>query len=282
MPGLITLLTDFGLADSYVAAMKGALLQRNPAATIVDITHTIPPQDIFLAAFTLGTAHPAFPEGTIHVVVVDPEVGTERRALLLRTPHAIFLAPDNGVLAFVLNTYGAIVTNVVPQQSPHGPPPTSEVATTTPLEAWEITNQNLFRTPVSHTFHGRDIFAPVAAALSKGLQPEEVGPRVKTVHTFALPHPRKDVRGNLIGTVLHVDQFGNLISNLRVTDIPQTSATFHIAGRDVGGLRATYAEGDELMAIEGSSGYIEVAARNGSAAQKLGVGRGTRLHVTGR
>lgn len=279
MPGLITLLTDFGDDDGYVAAMKGVILERNPSATIVDITHHIPPQDIPAAAFILSAAYPYYPQGAIHVTVVDPGVGTQRHALLLRTPEALFLAPDNGVLAYVLDAYGVVATGNVQLQSPHGPPPTLPARVTPPLEAWSITRKELFRGTVSQTFHGRDIFAPVAAALSKGLSPEEVGPRVEQVEIFPLLRPHKDTKGNIFGAVLHVDRFGNLITNIQDQHIPSGEVRLHIAGRSILGLSSSYTAGGELLAIVGSSGYVEIAARNGSAAQKLGVGRGTQLMV---
>ena len=279
MPGVITLLTDFGSQDAYVAAMKGTVLSIAPSATLVDITHSIPPQDIYAAAFTLGASHAFFPRRTIHVVVVDPGVGTPRRALLLQTPDALFLAPDNGVLTYVVEAFRDAHPNTAPTGHLSTPPPPVSVPVPASLRAYTLANKALFRPQISQTFHGRDIFAPVAAHLSLGVPPEAVGPLWEEITVFALPHPQHNQDGSLTGTIIHVDTFGNLITNLKTEVLPKGDLEFMVGGRTISGLRRSYEGGGELLAIVGSSGYLEVAAENGSAAQLLGIGRWSPVRV---
>ena len=204
MPGLvITLLTDFGLADSYVGAMKGVVLGINPQANLVDLTHDVSPQNVLQGAFLLGTAWPYFPDGTIHLAVVDPGVGTERRALLLEGHGHLFLAPDNGILSFVL-----------PQEET-GTSPFQPYLARVPegFRAYALTDPRYWRHPVSDTFHGRDIFAPVAAHLSLGLAAEEVGEPVDSLIRLAIPVPQWQ-GDRLLGHVLHIDRFGNVVTSV--------------------------------------------------------------------
>lgn len=250
---IITLLTDFGGGDAYVAAMKGVILGIAPQATIVDVTHEVPARDIQAGAFILSTVYPYFPPDTIHVAVVDPGVGTSRRALLVDTPPGRFLAPDNGLLTYVLADLAG------------------------EARAYALENTRLFLTNVSHTFHGRDVFAPVAARLVAGLPATEVGPTVSDVYTFPVPAPQRRAQGSVAGTVLHVDTFGNLITNVREKDFPAGDVRVLVAGRTVPGLSFSYQSGGELLAIIGSSGRLEIAARNGSAAVLLGVTRGAEV-----
>ena len=263
MAGIITLTTDFGLTDAYVAAMKGVILSINPRANLIDICHTIKPQNIPQAAFVLSTAYRFFPKKTIHLVVVDPGVGSERRAIILRTPSADFVAPDNGVLSYVIQQSLAkpIANKVNRQQVELGPE----------LEAVAITKPEFWRSPVSPTFHGRDIFAPVAARLSLGFPPISFGEAINSVTMLPLPHPYQASDGSLVGHILHIDSFGNLITNIKSDDLPQTKGaiTIEVGNRLISGLSRTYAEGERLLALIGSSGYLEIALTGGSACALL-------------
>lgn len=268
-PAIITLTTDFGAADVYVAAMKGVILSINRQAAIVDITHAVRPQRVEQAVFLLQEAWPFFPEGTIHVVVVDPGVGTARRALAVKTEAGIFVGPDNGVLSAAL-----------PQEI--RPPQASPVQLPRGYQAVALTNPAYFHQPVSTTFHGRDIFAPVAAHLSLGVPLAEVGEPVHSV--FALPPLRAPRRadGSIHGRVLHVDTFGNLITDIHSQDIGDPlRTTVDIAGRRIIGLSHHYQERPGLLALVGSSGYLEIALPNASAAQELGADVGTPVTVLG-
>ena len=198
--GIITLTTDFGTSDTYVAEMKGVILGINAGARIVDITHQVPPQDISEGAYAIGRSHLAFPAGTVHVVVVDPGVGSSRDAIVVTTPSGIFVAPDNGVLTNILNRKaggdGGAVTPL-----PEG------------YRAYRLTNSGYWRHPVSSTFHGRDVFAPVAAHLTIGAPPSDMGEEAGSV--VALSHNQVRREGtSLTGRVQHVDRFGNLVTNI--------------------------------------------------------------------
>lgn len=249
---LISLLTDFGYS-AYVGVMKGVILSINPEAKVVDLCHEIAPQDIRQAAFVLYTSYKYFPPDTIHVVVVDPGVGTSRNALIVVTEKARFVAPDNGVLGFVLEAEE--------------------------FKAFRLNNPRYWLPHVSTTFHGRDIFAPVAAHLSKGVPPEEMGEPLEQITPLAFPQPRK--KGNsIVGEVLFVDRFGNLITNIKGTDLPPGLPTVEIKGRSIRGLSNSYAEAEGLLALIGSSGYLEIAFKNGSAATELQAGTGCEVRVT--
>ena len=257
---IVTLLTDFGLRDHYVASMKGVMLSINTALHFIDISHLIPAQDIFTGAFTLGQAFPCFPPGTIHLAVVDPGVGTARKALIVSARGHYFVAPDNGVLSYVL-------------------------LADEDFAAYEITADHYFRKPVSSTFHGRDVFAPVAACLSQDIPLEKFGPRLENPVRLTIPTPSK-LRETLIqAAVLAVDQFGNLITNLRPEEVPAYGDTSGrtckiLAGkREITSFRGTFAEGKsgELFAVPGSSGYLELVVRGGSAASELGLKSGAPI-----
>lgn len=252
---LITLTTDFGMDDPYVATMKGVILSVNPQVAIVDICHTIKPQNIAQAAFLLSTTYHYFPAGTIHVVVVDPGVGTERKAILLITPQAFFLAPDNGVLSYVIE-----------EASPE-------------LEVIALTNPRFWLSPVSDTFHGRDIFAPVAAHLSLGIPPRELGDPIPSILTFPIPQPQTGEDGVLIGHILHIDRFGNLIADIKREDLPTGRLFIEVCGHIIDDLSQSYDEGEELLAIIGSSGRLEVSVKNGSAARFLRAKMGDEVKV---
>jgi len=273
MGAIITLTTDFGLSDAYVAAMKGAILGINPEATLVDICHTIKPQNISQGAFVLNTAYQFFPQKTIHLVVVDPGVGTERRAIILRTPSADFVAPDNGVLSYVIQELSTkpVADNDNLQQRELEPK----------LEAVAITKSQFWRTPVSSTFHGRDIFAPVAALLSLGFPPINFGEAITSLTMLPLPQPHRRPDGSLVGHVLHIDNFGNLITNIKSSDLSPTKEpiTIGVGNQIISGLSGTYAEGRGLLALIGSSGYLEVSVRGGSASAFLDAEVGSEVRL---
>jgi len=267
---LITLTTDFGLEDAYVGVMKGVILGINPAASIVDLCHAVPPQDVRAAAFLLHTAWRYFPPGTIHVVVVDPGVGSQRRAIAVDVGAATFVAPDNGVLSYVL-------------------------AKVKEARAVHLTNQRYWLPKVSATFHGRDIFAPVAAHLSLGVPLAELGEPLSLgeLVTFPLPRPERQActersergNGNWVGHVVHVDHFGNLVTDLEAEAIGDTQAVvIEVGGRRIVGVRRTYADGTpgEPMALIGSSGRLEIAVPGGQAARRLKaqIGDQVRLYRT--
>ncbi|MFB0559194.1 MAG: S-adenosyl-l-methionine hydroxide adenosyltransferase family protein [Dehalococcoidales bacterium] len=273
MGAIITLTTDFGLTDAYVAAMKGVILDINPEAKLIDICHTIKPQNIPQAAFVLGTVYQFFPHKTIHVVVVDPEVGTERRAIILRTPSADFVAPDNGVLSYVI------------QQSSTRPAGENVSRQQVELEPWleavAITKPQFWQSPVSPTFHGRDIFAPVAARLSLGFPPIDFGEAITSVVMLPLPHPYQASDGSLVGHILHIDSFGNLITSIKSDDLPQRkqAITIEVGNQLIHGLSRTYAEGGELLALIGSSGYLEISLKGGSAHALLNADVGNEVRI---
>ena len=272
MNAIITLTTDFGLTDAYVAAMKGVMLSINPRAKLIDICHTIQPQNIYQAGFVLSTAYPFFPRKTIHLVVVDPGVGTERRAIILRTPLADFVAPDNGALSYVIHSF----TKPMPNKANH-----QQVELGPELEAVAITKPEFWRSPVSPTFHGRDIFAPVAARLSLGLPPTDFGEAITSVVTLPLPCPHQASDGSLVGHVLHIDSFGNLITNIKSDDLPKSKGTItiEVGNHVIAGLSRTYAEGEGLLALIGSNGYLEVSLKGGSAGARLAAEAGNEVRI---
>ncbi len=269
MGAIITLTTDFGLADGYVAAMKGVLLSVHPQATLVDVCHGIAPGDIPQAAFVLSTVWYCFPARTVHLVVVDPGVGTDRRAVILRTPRADYVAPDNGVLSYVIEPHAA----AMPENG--GLARLEEEAT-----AVAITNPDFWRQPVSPTFHGRDVFAPVAGLLSRGVDPSDFGDPVDSLTVLPLTRPRRHPDGSLTGHVRHVDNFGNLVTDIHGEDLPPARLAFSIGGRVIDGLTITYGTGRGLLAVIGSSGCLEIALRDGSAAAMLGVAVGAEVAVS--
>lgn len=250
----ITLLTDFGTVDGYVAAMKGVIADIAPAAPVDDAVHDIPPGDIHAAAFTLGRYWHLYPPGTIHMIVVDPGVGSGRRAIAARADERLLVAPDNGVL-----------TRVFEDASP---------AVVVALE-----NEAFHRPTISATFHGRDVFAPVAAHLAAGAALEELGPTVMDPASLEFPPPERTAHW-VYGEILHVDRFGNLISNIPAEWVANAEEV-RVAGRQLGGVRQTYAdvEPGAVLTLIGSLGLLEVSVRDGSAAVELGVGRGTEVRV---
>ena len=257
---IITLTTDFGLADPFVGMMKGVVLGIAPDVQLVDVTHGIQSYDILEAALVIDSSYRYFPQGTIHVVVVDPGVGSQRRPVAVAAHGHIFVAPDNGVLSLVLDRDAV-----------------------EPLPAaYHITNDSLFQDPVSPTFHGRDIFAPVAAHLARGTPIESLGPRIADLIRKPLPKPRVQ-GGRLVGTVLRIDRFGNIMMNLRLENLGE-EFSIRIAGLAITRLCRSFSEADpgELVAIEGSAGFIELALNQGSAAVRLNVERGSEIELETR
>ncbi len=278
MDGVITLTTDFGAGDAYVAAMKGVILGINPMVTLVDICHNIEPQNIAQAAFVLSTAYPYFPPGPIHLVVVDPGVGSQRRAILLKTPSAYFVAPDNGALSYIIEAgwaqgagreAGGVSSQARERELGPG------------FEAIALTNPRFWCATVSATFHGRDIFAPVAAHLSAGVSIHEFGEFIPRLLAFPPPRPQVAADGTIEGHVLHIDSFGNLITDVRAEDLPPGELSIEVKRRRIAGLSPTYAQGGELLALLGSSGNLEVAARNKSAAKLLAAKTGDSVTIRG-
>jgi S-adenosylmethionine hydrolase len=258
---IITLTTDFGLSDSYVAVMKGVVLGIAPETVIVDVSHQIAPQDVLEAAYVLRTAYRYFPATAIHVAVVDPGVGTRRKALGVKAPHGLYVGPDNGIFCSVLEEQEALNEE------------TGELVKGT---AVDLTNEDYWRKPVSQTFHGRDIFAPVAAHLARGISLDTFGPAVTRLHIDPTIPPV--VRGGAIfGRIVHIDRFGNAVSNVRAEMLPG-AFQIEIGGRVIEGLAASYQDA-RVVAIIGSSGLLEIAARNASAAEGLGLRRGDPLVV---
>ena len=272
MRAVITLTTDFGTVDTYVGAMKGVILGINPEATIVDICHDIEPQNLAQAAFLVSTAYPYYPPGSIHVVVVDPGVGSARRAILLATPSASFIAPDNGVLTHVLIES----TPQAPEARRRGTAKTMAIGPG--LQAFALTERRFWRPTVSSTFHGRDIFAPVAAHLSLGVPPSHFGGPLSSLTVIPLPQRKRRTAG-MTGHIIHIDHFGNLITDIMGHDLPKEDVAIEVRGQRIQGLSPSYAEGGKLLALIGSSSRLEIAARNDSAAWQLGARTGDEVRV---
>ncbi len=279
MGAVITLTTDFGLSDAYVAMMKGIILGINPDARLIDISHGVQPQNIQQASFVIGTAYPYFPDNTIHLVVVDPAVGTDRRAIILRAGQHIFVAPDNGVLSYVVDEF----LDKKQIDSRGQVSITSGLKPDARISAVSITNHRYFRQAVSPTFHGRDIFAPVAATLSLGYSPLEFGQPITSVHYMPLPRPDRMTDGSLAGHVIYDDGFGNLVTDIRAADLPAgKKIRIEIKNQVIIGLCRTYAEGNGLLALIGSSDHLEVALRGGSAASLLDAKPGDEVRLIAR
>ena len=237
--------------------MKGVVLSIAPDVQVVDVTHDIRSYDILEAAFIIDSAYRYFPAGTIHVIVVDPGVGSARRPMAAAAHEHMFVAPDNGVLSYVLQNHA---------DTPASP-------------AYWIKNQSLFLNAVSQTFHGRDIFAPVAANLALGTPIESVGPRILDFVKKPLPRPRPQ-GDKLLGTVLRIDKFGNIITNLKRSHLGPDFA-IRVAGLSITRLCANFSEAEpgEFFAVEGSTGFIELALNQGSAADRLNVGLGAEIEL---
>ena len=268
-PRIITLTTDFGTSDAYVGVMKGVILGINPNVQVVDITHAVPPQDIHEAAFLIHSACHYFPKGTIHTIVVDPGVGSERRAMVCQTCRAFFVCPDNGILTYLLQE----IEN-------GGEQPANVVA---------IQNPAYYLPEVSQTFHGRDIFAPVAAHLSLGVPLADIGPPVQNL--IRLPVPTLEVSDDsLTGEIIKIDGFGNAITNISESALSHlervSTGETSIYEIRVGSVRLdrrnrAYAESEvgEPLAIIGSFGMLEIAVNGGSAEKDLGLKRGDTVVI---
>jgi len=258
---IVTFTTDFGLNDPFVGTMHGVLLNIHAEATIVDICHAVTSFDIMDGAWTIAQSYRFFPPRTVHVVVVDPGVGSMRRPIIAETEKYLFVAPDNGVLSMV-------------------------EAREPKFTVRHVTADRYFLQPVSQTFHGRDVFAPIAGWLSKGIAPPEFGPEITDYIRLPLRQVERLGENSLRGEVLKVDKFGNLITNISELDAPALfgkdlpQVNVLIAGKTITRLWHSYSEGDdELFAIVGSSGYLEIAAKQASAAEKLAAGIGTPVGV---
>jgi len=269
--GIITLLTDFGTADHYVSAMKGVILNINPKAILVDIGHQVQPQNIDRAAFLLDSTWRYFPQGTIHLVVVDPGVGSQRRAIVLEHQSTFFIAPDNGVLSYVLG-----FKKQPAHYAPSNLPKLHKLGTG--FKAISLSNRRFWLPSVSATFHGRDILAPVAAHLSLGVPIEEFGKPVSKLWSFPIPQPLRS-QDNLVGHIIHIDSFGNLISDIHSADLPAGDLCIEVSGQHIDGLVQYYDQKDELVALIGSNDQLEIARHNGSAAAFTGAGLGDDITV---
>ena len=258
------------MSDPYVASIKGSIFSINPDARVIDVTHDIRPQAIEQGVFALQYALPYLPPHSIHVIVVDPGVGTDRRALALVTPDHTFIAPDNGLLS-------AALPDDMRSRASGEPAP---VELSNGFAAYELANDEFHRKPVSITFHGRDIFSPVAAHLSLGVQPKSLGPRVSQVVAISPFAGRLHDDGTLGGRVIYVDRYGNLITDIRAEQLPSKNAGIKIAERTIAGTSRTYAEASTLTAIIASTGFLAIAVPNGSAAEELGVDVGEAVTVS--
>jgi S-adenosylmethionine hydrolase len=257
---IITLTTDFGLDDHFVGTLKGVILDIVPEAEIVDISHAAQAFDILDGALSFAPAYKYFPNATTHLVVVDPGVGSSRRPIVASTDRYHFVAPDNGVLSVVYNEEQRI-------------------------QVRHLTAPRYFLQPVSNTFHARDIFAPVAAHLAKGVDPGKLGPEISDFIRLDLARPTRDSQNVWRGMVLKVDHFGNLITNIASQDVPElfrgNPPAFRIVfgSREIAQLRFAYSQGNpgEVFAIAGSMGYLEIAANQASAAELLSAGKGAEF-----
>jgi S-adenosylmethionine hydrolase len=260
---VITLTTDFGLQDHFVGTLRGVILGLVPDAQLVDISHSIQAFDLLDGTLTIAQAYKYFPAGTVHLVVVDPGVGTARRPLVASSERHRFVAPDNGVLSSVF-------------------------AQEERMRVHQVTSDHYFLQPVSRTFHARDIFAPVAAYLARGVDSAQFGPEITDFVRFNLPRPKPAEGGALRGIVLKVDRFGNLITNISAQDAPALfeavapKFTLRVGTRDITQLRNAYAEAaiGEVFVIAGSMGFLEIAANKAPAAQLLSAGKGAEVTLT--
>lgn len=258
---IVTLTTDFGTSDHYVACMKGTILQIAPSAQLVDVTHQVQRHDVVHAAFVLRQVFEHFPRGTVHVVVVDPGVGTTRRLLAMQYGPSIVLAPDNGIVSLVHRDF-----------------PLADIR--------KVENRDLLRREISSTFHGRDILAPVAGFLASGGSMAKVGPSVGELEILNLPRPILLPDGGIEGQVIYADAFGNLISNIARADLAnclarRPQAEVYVGPLRIGPIRRTYAEAavGEIIALTGSAGTLEVAINQGSAAARLRSSPGSSIVV---
>ena len=291
-PRVVTLTTDFGHGDGFVAAMKGVILGLNSAVSLVDISHEIPPQDVRHAAFVLGTVCRYFPHDAIHLAVVDPGVGSSRNAILIETPHGTYIGPDNGIFSRVLFGFRA-----AKQDDRIAGRPSEDhlelAATPVKCRAYTLNKAKYWLEPLSDTFHGRDVFAPVVGHYAGGVSAHELGSLIGEVRTLPMPLPTS--HGDVVkGQIIHVDRFGNLVSNIAIESPvgvydalncissgsdPSESLEVSIGNKRILGPSRSYESATSLLAIVGSHGFLEIAVRNGSAADILNAGVGTALTV---
>lgn len=250
---IIALLTDFGTKDYFVGAMKGVILSINPEAKIIDITHDIEPQNIRSAGFTLASCYHNFPQKTIFVSVVDPGVGSDRRAILVETENYYFIAPDNGLLSLIIKNESN-------------------------YRIFELTNPKFFLSKMSQTFHGRDVFAPVAAWLSKGISSNEFGNEISELIFSKNLYPKIVSADKITGNIIHIDNFGNIITNFRKTDLA-TNFSLQVNENMITKHHTFYAEGkvSEIFSIWGSAGYLEIAVNCNSAKELLNAEIGNEI-----
>ena len=260
-PAVITLLTDFGLSDYFVGAVKGVILAANSEARIVDVTHDIPAHDIEAGAFTLLATYKSFPPGTIHLAVVDPGVGSSRRGICVVAAEQFFVGPDNGLFSYIYECEPAFTV-------------------------FELTNKKFFRENVSSTFHGRDVFAPVAAALSRGVEPSRLGKAIRDPVVLNPLAPQTTAAGGLVARIIHIDRFGNCITNITARELTpkllKAGAYLDVNGKTIRSFRKFFAEAadrEELFCVWGSAGFLEIAAANTSAAKLLKVQNGAAVVV---
>lgn len=258
---IITLLTDFGSQDAYVGIMKGVIAEINPSANVIDICHSIPPQDIFNGAYLLYTSYKYFPKKTIHVAVVDPGVGSTRDIICVETRDYFFLVPDNGLLSLIIQNER-------------------------PKDIFRVTDNKYFLPSPSNTFHGRDIFAPVAAHLSKGVKPHQLGTRMNHLKRTNFPKPGYKKIGQLEGQIIAIDRFGNLITNItrphiEALKINEEYMKTKIGKRKITGLSNTYTDVEigEPLALFGSAGFLEVSVNQGSAQKYFRVDKGGKIII---
>jgi len=257
--GIITLTTDFGTTDIFVGVMKGVILNINPEAKIIDITHDIKPQDVCSGAFLLNSAYRYFPAGTIHMAVIDPGVGSARRAIAVETERYYFVAPDNGLLSYVLGNETVRYTT-------------------------NLTNPKYFLPQVSNTFHGRDIFAPVAAHISRGVSLNSLGEKITNITQIPISTPHIS-ESEIIGKIIYIDRFGNLITNISYQLFESVrkgrSFTIFVKDRKVQQICRAYTESSagEILAIFSSFGNLEIAINERNAAETLGVKKGEPIRI---
>ena len=266
---IVTLTTDFGIDDPYIGILKGVILSSNPDVTVVDIQHSVGPQNIVEASFVVGNSYRFFPTNTVHVVIVDPTVGSPRRIVVLETHHGIFIAPDNGVLSHVLEDQdGLIVTdndNCV--SLPYG------------CNAFWLNKSEYWLPSISSTFHGRDIIAPVAAYLSSGIASSKLGERISRLHYIASSKPVLH-QDNITGTIVYSDRFGNLISDIPASLLSSmANLKFQIGDSYIIGLNKYYSEGHSLIGLIGSFNTLEIAFVNGNASEFTGAKVGDKIVV---
>lgn len=262
---IVTITTDFGVRDHFVGAMKGVILTINPEANLLDISHDVASYSVVDGAFTIAQAYPYFPPETVHLVVVDPGVGGERRPILVQAGRHCFVGPDNGVFSFIYEREERVTVR-------------------------HITASHYFLQPVSRTFHGRDVFSPIAAWLTKGIDPSNFGEPITDYARLARLNPTMESEHRAHGIVLKADKFGNLITNFSIAHFPQfvqpETPVFQleIKGQQLTRLRKTYAEGapGETFAIVGSSGYLEIVSNGAAASQALKAGSGDEIVLTFR